>query len=509
MLTSACVSRRGLLFAAGPLLIGGLLTARLLTVPRRKMRPRTWFRCWWIDPEYRALPSLDPKEVWVDRLIDSRWQPSAAKAVITLNEQWFRLLQQHAPDQFEGQLARMARLGEVGGLSVFLEENPQFAALFLEVADPVALSNARRPGPIRTCLPGSSSFTPILRKGGELAEAVIQDGEMIARLLRRGIFGAELLFLFSREHPSARDYRSWLQRQLNLRLGGPDEPLASFVHLALRQVAEIRRRMQTDSRFRDDFPSLWDRLVNAIGSHGLEFYLEDAEVWSLLALSDGCELLRRWGPLAVRLLFGNRAYPGKLRDPVIRLLLDGDNYSVGALVSLRGEPAFHHLLARPLARPLMRSVLARLHEVGPDAPNLLQRYREWEDTTFDKEFAPSEPGPVEWLPLYSVYVVAEKLYDGREVTTRDWIEAAVEVGTTFMPMPGAKAGGVITTQLGKKAAAKVSTQQAVRQLQKQGLASRHDLSAARAWRSTWAKKLFAMRLFTGASRICSPKPNAK
>jgi hypothetical protein len=124
------------------------------------------------------------------------------------------------------------------------------------------------------------------------------------------------------------------------------------------------------------------------------------------------------------------------------------------------RPALEHLLARPLPDPLMRAVLAALNAAeSADAQAMLHRFRGWEDSTFEKQYEPLDPGPVSWLPLYSVYVLAEKLYDGRETTAGDWVEAAVDVGTTFAPVPGAKAGGVAAVQ-GSKQVAKVAGRQA-------------------------------------------------
>lgn len=119
-----------------------------------------------------------------------------AEAVVGLNEEWFRLLREHSPGQLRTQLTRLSKLGQVKGLSAALRDRPDFAGLFAEAADPVALSTALD-GPDQDLLASLFALHVDRDEARDLAVAVIHDGPTIAGLARRGVFGAELLFFSS------------------------------------------------------------------------------------------------------------------------------------------------------------------------------------------------------------------------------------------------------------------------------------------------------------------------
>ena len=55
----------------------------------------------------------------------------------------------------------------------------------------------------------------------------------------------------------------------------------------------------------------------------LEYYVGDPNLWKLLAMPQGKELLQRRGLQAVKLLFGKKAYAPEHHNKVSDILLNG------------------------------------------------------------------------------------------------------------------------------------------------------------------------------------------
>jgi hypothetical protein len=405
-----------------------------------------------------SASALAPAEVeierdLVDNLVGAGWTHGAARAVVRLNADWFRRLSRDAPDDLKRQRVLLRQLGRYPQVLDVIERHPETAGLLAQADDPTPLADSLRDERHYDVL-SSLYVRHVAPEDAEaLARAWTRHGNLIARLNGRGLGGAELLFMGAEEDPGDREYERWLDDYCMEYLDRPDEELVAAIVLALIHGPTLRHRFEEDGEFRRTFrDELWPRYtrVVTVARLGPETFVWAPEIWDLLRLPEGEELVRRWGLLPIDLLFSPQgAYPDDLQPELIQILLHGDNTKIRALYDFRTEPLFHRILRRHGLSEATR--LAFLDRLMSEGPEILKRFDQYSDQAFTEELGPPASGVVTWLPLYyTVYEVPKKVIQGRPVPWVEIVQAATD--PIFLCLPGSKgaegaAGGAIKTTL--------------------------------------------------------------
>lgn len=417
------------------------------------------------------------KAAMVKTLTDAGWSQPALKRVVELNADWFEMMAREDSDSFNEQLRCLKRLGNRPRVMAFLKMFPETAGLLATTDDPEGIveildtDNAKQ-----TLLMGLFVRYLGRRDINALTAGLKRNSDLVCKLMQRGLVGAEVLFIFSRTGLGASEYEKWLQDNLNTRLAGSDEDLASFVQFALLQGQDILDNLNTEESFRKNFRNeMWPKLLRVVNrnNESLEYYMDTPELWHLLALEQGETLLERRGMLAAALMFGPDAYPKDFQDQVIKILLSGDGITFQALTEgrFRKEELFYKLLKRPLSGPVLAAALNKLFQQGTDYRPLLEKFNKLSDEALAEEVGPPPEGLQTWLPFYTHYMIARKLWQGRDITTEEWIEAgvdtAIDLASLFFPL--AKSGKVVTQTV--KNTGKVVSKQLARETVELGIKS--------------------------------------
>ena len=412
--------------------------------------------------------------------MEAGWQPATAKAVVSLNADWFRLLQTADPSALRTQIARLKKIGDHDLLDAFLAEHPEMAGVLTVVPHPVALADALRAADNGDYDRLANLFVVYAapEDATALAEAVTADHAVIARLLHRRVFGAEAALLFPRCGGGAAEYDGWLKGEFDRLLWSHDDKaLVDFQRIILIKGRSLRGRMQEDAGFRKDFPDLWRKLRLVADKEHLPpeivlTILDEPGVWKLLARPDGGELLEKWGPLPVSLLYGESAYPEALHDRVVQAMLQGDNQAVRAMFQFRTEPLFQRLLQRPLPAAIRRTAFHRLLAAPSDASPLLRKWDGFSDQALAEELGPQEPeGLQSWIPLYYDFVVARKFLQGRDPNAAEWIIAVADPALTLASffIPGAELPGKVVATTLEKGGEEAVEREGLELLEKEGV----------------------------------------
>lgn len=386
---------------------------------------------------------------WSINLVKSGWPQSSAKSVVSLNQDWFSVLQEDAPEELERQLAILARLGQHPETWSFLELHPEFAGLLAVVDDP---------GTVVRSLANTADYASLASlyvtnsdpdDAAKLAQALIQHGDLIRRLLDRGFVGFETMFFGIGETAADREYIKWMSARLEGGLSKGNEDLAASVQLVVEQGPALRHRLNQNPTFLAKFNrELWPALVRSARDAGIgvEDFGSQPEIWNVLLLDGGEAAISRWGLLVVDVLFAREShYPPDLHPRLIQILGQASEQEVGALWRYRGEPLLHQLLRRAnLGEATRRSILDRLGLQGAGALPLLASL---DDRALARELGPPPSGPATWIPFYYAIEIPTKLLEGRPIPAGDLLSLGLDV--IFIAMPVGKAVGPASNAVGK------------------------------------------------------------
>jgi hypothetical protein len=288
-------------------------------------------------------PQPQPIPAWkadiLKTLKQAGWKQPALDRVVELNAAWFALLHENEPDALAEQVRCLKRLGRWPQVMRFLKSFPETAGLLATADNPEALVEILDTDHDQYRLLVSLFVRYHTRQDiAALAAGLKDNRDLVCRLIGRGLLGSEALFMFPRTERGSSEYEEWLRDNLNSRLNGSDEELASFIQFALLQGRDLLDQLSEDESFRDRFAAdLWPKLLRVVErkKEPLELYVDAPNLWRLLALEEGEKLLERRGMLAAALLFGPDAYPKDLQDRVVRILLAGDGVTFHALTDQR------------------------------------------------------------------------------------------------------------------------------------------------------------------------------
>ena len=432
-----------------------------------------------------ALHTPAWKVATLKTLNEAGWTQPPLYRVAELNAVWFETLARNDPDAFSEQLRCLRRLGNRPKVLDFLETFPETAGLLATADVPEDLVEILDTDDTKHNVLISLFVRYVGRRDiTALTTGLKENRDLVCRLIQRGLLGAEVLFVFPRTGLGASEYEQWLRDNLNSRLAGSDEDLASFIQFALLQGRDLLDQLNEEELFRKRFRNeLWPKLVRVVNrkDEALEFYMDAPGLWPLLAHEQGEALLERRGMLAAALLFGPEAYPKEFHDQVIKILLSGDGTTFQALTEgkFRKDELFLRLLKRPLPGPVLAAALNKLFEQGTNYHPLLEKYSRLSDEALAEEVGPPPEGLQTWLPFYTLYMNTRKLCQGRGLTAEEWLETGVDtaIDAAGLLFPLAKGGGKIVTQTVKNTGAKAAKKEFARKTVESGIkAARKKLS---------------------------------
>lgn len=384
-----------------------------------------------------SLPPLF--EAAVTKLGDGGWDEEAARVVVAFYRDWLTALFDADRDAYDRVLIALCQLPHAGELRDVLRDRPEYAGLLLLVSDPHALARELR-GPDRDLLAGLFLIHLDRRDADVLAASLPDNSDLIAGLYRRGLLGAEVLFMFPRGTQASREYEMWLRGAMREAVRLHDDQLVGMVLLLLEEGPSIRRRMAEDDQFRLRFGGLWAKLKRAVGKRGEDLgqYVNQPGLWDFLSGPDSEILIEKWGLLPVDLLHspGTARYPPQHHARVVELLKVGDQPVADLLRLCRGESAFYPFLEKNLSPDLLCWVywdLDRHKDTLRHRLEVLQKKLNESVDRLREEVGQKEAGPKEYLPFYSLYKVFETYSDGEDPSALDLLFAAADVGTVVMP----------------------------------------------------------------------------
>lgn len=395
-------------------------------------------------------------DVWIERLIAAHWTPTAAQSIITINQEWFTELAANHPQPFERILRDLEALGQLPNWINLLERHPEIAGLAIGAENPRLLYRVLT-ATSQACWPWilqQYTFLAAPPDAAKLTVALERHQKPICQLAQAGIPGAAAVFLFDETRSGAKEYASWLEHTLltpalrnSWRSSKPDTANTSLIEnvtFAVTQGPELRERMAKNPEFRHRLPELWQALNRAIADTSLreeKFALVAAEpqIWDLLQLDEGEEILRNWGPeVPIALLLGPTAVPQDLQPMVLRALHQQHDDVVAVLQKHLGDQNLYNLMRRTdLDVYQIERVLNALDGFCPDCPNdystRLAYFARLSPAAIQSQFAPPATSIVTWMPFHNESATVYKALLGREVSTAEWALLGVSVVATFVP----------------------------------------------------------------------------
>jgi hypothetical protein len=379
--------------------------------------------------------------------------------VAALYSDWFAALEQENPSHAARQLVFLKGLGRQRSVMELLDKHPETAGMLGAANDPGLLARTlEKAGPQDYDLVlGLYAQHADPDDAARLAQALDRHGALICHLIRGGLVGAELPFLFPRTGEAEQEYDLWLAEELQARAGDDDEKRMGFQFFLLDEGRGLRQRLRENTQFRSTFRlELWPKLTRVVGQSGTwAIYVGEPHLWDLLSLPQGEQLLQDEGSLPLRLLFDEGAYASELHELIIRALLEDDRVVLQALVQFRDAPQFTKFLKRSLTREQRRSALVRLLRLGTKDRTELDKFNRLDDGALAEELRAELSGIETWVPLFYTYHVGKKLYQGRDPSAMEWVLAVADPASFLLP--ALKAGGKGAKMGGKLLAGEVAT----------------------------------------------------
>lgn len=394
-------------------------------------------------------------------LTNAGWMAAPAREVADLHAEWFELVEKDLPGDAKQQLERLASLGACESAQLYLEQWPECASLFATVKQPDLLARIlyQRGDEERGILWAMYASHVGSEEANRLTTALGRHRETAVKLVRRGLVGAEVVFLVGDPlgDDENREYHDWLAEVMEQALAGSDEELAALVNFLLQGGHDLCNRLHTDAPFREKFrQQLWPALcrVAHAAKHPIHEYLIDEHLWDILLLDRGDRLLAKLGPAAAVLFFGDRRYPPELHGKLTEVVLAGNDETIGFLLEgrHRQNPDLAKLLGKTLTAGQLADVLLRVKVAEPDDFSRLRYFVSLRDDILQKDLTPPEPTVLSWIPLYDTgAAIYKSAIEGRELSAEDWIGIgldAVDVAITIATIGSAK----VVTTLGKNGA---------------------------------------------------------
>ena len=391
-------------------------------------------------------PSADEAANIKVKLQRAGFSEAATLALVETNKAYWEILQEEYPDKLDRILGRIESLAHKPAAMSVLETRPEIAGLLTEIDD-IDLILASLPAD-ETCYQHVASayglyFTP--RDARNLADAILRHRDTLCMLLDRGFYFVLDQFVFPRNTKGNQEFDDWLNDILNPKQANTEEQLNLLVALLLEQGEDIRIRLNEDSTFRKNFRRhIWPFFVQYNHRYGADatlILLGSPFIWDIFQEAEATALLEKGGLEAVNRLYGPDALNSSIRDTAIQAILANDYFTLSMIIEYEDDIRFRNLLTRPdLDNVDRQEIIDRIAtacldttQENPSCPKhdtWLRYADQLSQSALRDELHPSD-GVETWLPLYAVYDVAKKQFQGRDVSAMDYTLAIVDIGSVL------------------------------------------------------------------------------
>lgn len=412
---------------------------------------------------------VDVKGLAARALTQQGWTDGAAKAVANHNQRYLKLVYEEDRDQFDHTIAVLARLGKHPYAQQQLVQMPELAGLLAGSLE----KNENGPELVLKTIPSGDHRDLVLSlyclsampsDCMLLAETLQSDRDVVIRLCEQDALDA-IVWLTSipTDQAEVATYRTWVRSVLESALNAEDDDELDRAQTMLAiHASAILEKLEDAPHFQRKFlaeywPAFNRILAQQTDELGWGVFVSEPRVWNFFDEfgAAGQDLYSTHGPLAVDLLFME-----DYRDcqkQVLEALTLGDELTIQSLYDpqLRSQPLFAKLLSRELPGGTLAKALHLLALRPSELPQLLSDWDELSDASLIEDLGPPPEGAQTWLPGYSIYYLAKKAGQGRDVTGMDVVFAAVDtVEVVFMAKGAGKGLKVIqqgvTKGLGKR-----------------------------------------------------------
>jgi hypothetical protein len=403
-----------------------------------------------------------------NHLIKAGWDSNSARIVITLNQEWFEILQTNHSEELDKQINLLKKLGKYDHLMPLFKEHPETAALLAGADDPEYLDQFFKLDQCYDITMGLFTQHAAPEDAVALANALKIHHSLICHLIKRGLIGSQTLFIFPRNNEGAKEYDHWLAQVLDNAPNQSDEKLSALMNLLFEQGTNIRGKMIDDPQFRYTFRNkIWPKFVRVSNKtqQPFELYLSDPHLWDLLALPQGEQLLEQWlwflsleninNLTLAQVLFGEEAYPSQLHPFIIDAILDRDANTLISLLYFGHAPLFIKFMQRELPEEVKQKAFNILIAQGR---NYRSKLEDWNKASY--------------ADLYFELVnedsnlahTIKKMIQGREVSGGETFWAALNMVDIAVMAVTLGTGAVVTSSL--KLGAKKALKQKIKIVEK-------------------------------------------
>ncbi|MHC4263219.1 MAG: hypothetical protein ACYSWX_11890 [Planctomycetota bacterium] len=423
-------------------------------------------------------PALDPG-AQVAESLTPRLRLSTARAIEDAHQRQIEIWSEVDPRRLaDWTIALSTRLPANLEVQDLLTERPHLASLFVLVPDTDLWAPAFGDSELLDTAVTVLTLAEQEPQIRWMASSFPMHLERMHRLLALGHVTAPPIFCFDRTPAGAQTYDRFLDLLLERRvLLRPD--LAIRAVGALHSIGRsLRRRLTGESEFRANFERELPDLMAFIGRdlENIELLVEFPEIFDLLEIHGGLELVERRGLVVIEILF-ERGLEPEHRPRVVELLREIPAQSAHGLWCAAVHPRqMFQLLDQPVPAGVLYTAL---EQVGGDLvpARHLDYLANLSPAGLSNECAPPPPAAVEAIPFYEVYRVTNRIVRGQNVSGLDLAFATVDIATSIVPagrglttaVKGARAGvGAVANGASAVRAAQPSLRASIREGAKLG-----------------------------------------
>lgn len=393
-----------------------------------------------------------------DNLVKSGYSQTTAAAILALHKELLDDLQKKQPGKYQALERNLVNLAQYR-LDYFLEQHPETAGLFIENIDHKTLKGILD---YPNCYQHLLNYYLLFPNQTTLISNILSKNKnLFCQYSKLGLTWV-IGFYFYPANATSPSYPLWLTQTLVSLLN--EEAEKRLQVLAFLQIQQDSLRLRFEEReFAENFSFVWREFLqgqnwdlqvqldaleanDATTEQILPFMAlaHDPYLFDLLLLPDGQEILDKHGAMATELLFGATAYPAALRGRILTLLRrDYANEVRTALYLFRQNPAFHHLLNKPInqayEKQLLLDIITSCQEYPQGCPRI-DYLASLSPQNIVQELKPEPSGVITWIPGYSLVHTSGKLLAGRQVSAGDWLMASMDVAALVGAGMALKAG---------------------------------------------------------------------
>jgi len=419
---------------------------------------------------------------------EGAWSKDACRAWWLVNERRLQATDEVAPELVEKELRLLSQMQPKAKVLRLLEEYPETAGILLLAFRKDALASAilGAPKSDQEMLVASYLFCTTGTEVDDWTKAVTRHPGPIslfqkscAALPYHGLFS--YLAASSPLQPDSREiYGKWLDEVLAYSIiKASDERLHSRLSFAATCGPEVRRRLQGDPEFRQNFlESIWPRFRDSMidltqseekDSQDVFMYCGgEPLIWDFFKRPDSKILFCKAGMDAVLLLEGPDSLRAELQKSATAMWMKGNLDLPVIMLEYQGNAHFLDIAMRLQAEKdwsMLNAVCLRLNQKGQQWPGEVAYLAGLRMPALQKEIQTKEPSIIPGAALVSL---GARFVDGRRVGVNEWLGAGldtVDLVTTYVavaavPVTGGGSIGVLAAKEAAKEAAKKTAKKA-------------------------------------------------